>query len=277
MRHRQTSASVAACFCLGLSGTAFAAPPTPYSWTGFYAGGNAGYSWGNANNTYSEPAFAGPPQVGLPTSFSTSGRLDGAIGGFQIGYNRQGNSPWVGGFETDLQWSGERGSSSFTGAYVIPPPPPPPITPPPGINNAQIAPAAALGDPVVNGTLKTSIQWFGTLRGRLGVLITPTAFVYGTGGIAYGGIKSSGTITDSGPPAAWSFGTTATNFGWTLGAGIEGAFPNSPDWTWKVEYLHLDFGRVSGTGFDADFGGPFSWTTDVTDEIVRAGVNYRFH
>jgi outer membrane immunogenic protein len=270
LRYSTITPFAAGCFWLGLSAAAFADPlaPISYNWSGIYAGGNVGYSWGRATNTYNEPAFAGPPAVGLPTSFSTSQQLNGAIGGFQFGYNVQGNSPWVGGFETDFQWSGERGSSSFSGAYVIPPPP---------IPIPDTLPATAPGDPLVNGTFKASIQWFGTVRGRLGVLITPTAFVYGTGGFAYGQIKSSGTITDAGPPAAWSFGATTINFGWTLGAGIEGAFPNSPDWTWKVEYLYIDFGRVSGTGFDTDFGGPFNWSTNVTDNIVRGGFNYRFH
>jgi outer membrane immunogenic protein len=255
---------------VGLASVACADPPVPYSWTGFYAGGNVGYSWGKADETYSEPAFALLPIIGLPTSFSTSQKLDGVIGGVQIGYNVQGNSPWVGGFETDFQGSGERGSSSFSHSYGI--------FIPTFFTKADLA-RTEPGDPLITGTLNTSLQWFGTVRGRLGVLITPTAFVYGTGGFAYAGIKTSGTIADSFPPApvSWSFGNSAIALGWTLGAGIEGAFPNSADWTWKVEYLHLAFGGVGGTGFDTDFGGIFSWNSTVTDDIVRGGFNLRFH
>jgi outer membrane immunogenic protein len=33
--------------------------------------------------------------------------------------------------------------------------------------------------------------WFGTLRGRLGLLVTPTILVYGTGGLAYGQTETS--------------------------------------------------------------------------------------
>lgn len=39
-------------------------------------------------------------------------------------------------------------------------------------------------------------QWSGAVRGCLGVLITPTAFVHGTGGFTYAGLYSSLTVTD---------------------------------------------------------------------------------
>jgi outer membrane immunogenic protein len=68
--------------------------------------------------------------------------------------------------------------------------------------------------------------------------------------------------------------------GWTLGGGVEGVVPNMSNWTWKAEYLYLDLGSVSGTGLEAgpDLGTlPYSWSTKVTDNIVRVGLNYHFH
>jgi outer membrane immunogenic protein len=134
-----------------------------------------------------------------------------------------------------------------------------------------------------SGTVEAKILWFGTVRGRAGVLVTPTILMYGTGGLAYGKVSVSSTITGTGLPAQ-PFGTTATTsvgdsetkFGWTLGAGVEGAFPNSSNWTWKLEYLYIDLGSLSGAGTDAIIG-PYSWSAKITDNIVRVGVNYKFY
>ena len=74
-------------------------------------------------------------------------------------------------------------------------------------------------------------------------------------------------------------GGSATNVGWTVGGGVEGAIPNMSNWTWKLEYLYIDFGTVSGNNVDAfvDLNHyPYSWGTRVTDNIFRGGLNYRF-
>jgi outer membrane immunogenic protein len=76
----------------------------------------------------------------------------------------------------------------------------------------------------------------------------------------------------------WSYGNSATNVGWTVGAGIEGLVPNTTSWTWKVEYLCIDFGSVSGTGHDTILVQPYSWSARVADNnILRFGLNYQFH
>ncbi len=236
---------------------ALKAPPPPapvYSWTGFYVGGNIGYSWGNGDSNYYEPIFS---VLGLPIPISASQKLDGLIGGGQIGYNWQANNTWVFGLEADLQGSGEKGSSSTADPWGI------------------------VVDPTLTLTNKADIQWFGTVRGRVGVLATPTMLLYGTGGLAYGGISVSGSVNDGfiGPTNTWSFSDTTTKVGWTLGAGIEGAFPNTSNWTWKLEYLYIDFGTVSGNKLDSInlIAFPYSWSTRVTDNILRVGFNYRFY
>jgi outer membrane immunogenic protein len=242
--------------------SALAAPPylapslAPYSWTGFYVGGNAGYSWGSGDFTYNESAFGA---WGLPTSISTSKDLDGAIGGLQTGYNWQFGNAWVAGLETDFQWSGEKASTSFSDPYT---------------NSFEGG--------VISGNINSKLLWFGTVRGRVGVLATPAILIYTTGGLAYGRVETSGTITDTwtglGPyTATWSFGHSETRTGWTVGGGVEGAIMNSP-WTWKVEYLYMDLGSIGGSGYESDpnFTGSYNWTTKFTDNIVRFGVNYRF-
>ena len=239
-----------------------------YSWTGFYIGANVGYSWGKGNSSYNDPNFA---DFGAPGLNPLSEKLDGVIGGGQIGYNWQANSNWVLGLEADIQGSGERGKSYFSDPYSV------------GVDCDVFC-------STVSGTMHAAIDWFGTVRGQVGVLATPTTLLYATGGLAYGGVNSSGTITDacfSGlaagcTPGSWGFANTSIKAGWTAGGGVEGVIPNSTNWTWKVEYLYLNLGTVSGSGLEAGVGGdfgslPYNWSTRVTDNILRAGVNLHFH
>ena len=45
-----------------------------------------------------------------------------------------------------------------------------------------------------NLSVTKELDYFGTVRGRLGWLAYPSLLVYGTGGLAYGGVKSSLTL-----------------------------------------------------------------------------------
>jgi outer membrane immunogenic protein len=67
--------------------------------------------------------------------------------------------------------------------------------------------------------------------------------------------------------------------GWTVGAGVEGVI--SGNWTAKLEYLYIDLGNVSGsfaTPLIAPSGAfaTSSYSSHITDNIVRVGINYRF-
>jgi outer membrane immunogenic protein len=113
--------------------------------------------------------------------------------------------------------------------------------------------------------------------------------LYGTGGLAFGGVKVSGSgaanisltacivgigcIPTGSASGAFAFSQSETKAGWTLGAGVEGALTGN--WTWKAEYLYLDLGTESGSVAD-NFGGIASWSAKFTDNIVRVGLNYKF-
>jgi outer membrane immunogenic protein len=256
---RELLASAAAVGLLAGAASASVAQPIPFSWTGFYGGVNAGYSWGDSSWSYNESGFG---CCGLPTTISGDTHLNGPIGGFQAGYNIQAGS-WVWGLETDFQFSGEAGSSRFSYRY-----------------------SDCEGTCRLSGIVRSEIDWFGTVRGRAGWLVTPSTLVYTTGGLAYGRVSASGNFTDDGcvPTACtWGFSTSATNVGWVVGTGFE-IFPSlSPYWSLKVEYLYMNLGSLSGTGVDPNLGGfegnnrVYSWTANFTDNIVRFGVNYHFH
>jgi outer membrane immunogenic protein len=214
-----------------------------YNWTGFYIGLNAGYSWGRQDNDLVNVV------TGV-TEFSNSDHLNGFIGGGQIGYNWQVNQ-WVFGLEADFQGSGQKGDGTFFIATV------------PGI--------VAAGTPASTFNYTDKLDWFGTVRGRIGYAMGATGnwLPYVTGGWAYGHGEISGTTTSLG--VATSFSGSQDYSGWTVGGGVEWAFLNN--WSAKVEYLYIDFGDGPTV--------PVSATRDIvsgkmTDNILRAGLNYKF-
>jgi outer membrane immunogenic protein len=111
---------------------------------------------------------------------------------------------------------------------------------------------------------KTENNFLATVRGRLGYAFD-RVLPYITGGLAVGNIKNSypGFTT-----------VDETNAGWTIGGGVEFAF--APNWSAKVEYLHVDLGDVSCTAGTACFVAGTGNTVTLTEEVVRGGINYRF-
>ena len=116
----------------------------------------------------------------------------------------------------------------------------------------------------ITSSLTQKLDWFGTARARAGFLATPTLLLYGTGGFAYGEVKTSGSVTGTGlagTPLTVAFpGTSSTRSGWTAGGGIEGRIVSN--WTWKLEYLYMDLGRVSDGPIVATWNsgaGPQHW------------------
>jgi outer membrane immunogenic protein len=212
-----------------------------YNWTGFYVGLNAGYSWGHQDN---DLVFA-PTGV---TLFSNSDHLNGFIGGGQLGYNWQVNQLVVG-IEADFQGSGQKGDGTFL------------ILPVGFFANLPAATSIAYSD---------KLNWFGTVRGRIGYAFDRW-LPYLTGGWAYGHGEISGTTTTG--ALVTSFSATHNYSGWTLGGGMEWAFQNN--WSAKAEYLYIDFG--DGPTVAANAAGTLNIVSGkLTDNIVRLGVNYKF-
>ena len=230
-----------------------------YDWTGFYVGGNIGYSWGRSSDSTTITNATGTTVL-----FSDTDRtnLNGVVGGGQIGYNWQMQSLLFG-LEADIQGTGEKGTHDYLcpTSTCIPP-----------VVGAAVIPGAAVSE-----ALSQKIDWFGTVRGRIGVLATPTLLLYATGGLAYGEVDSNATIAPvtTGVSAAIA-GVNSTNVGWTLGAGIEGAIGGN--WTARLEYLYVDLGTVSGS-FATTIGTTSlvsNFSSRITDNILRVGVNYKF-
>jgi outer membrane immunogenic protein len=102
---------------------------------------------------------------------------------------------------------------------------------------------------------------------------------YGTGGLAFGEIKTTGTMTGFNPNgvALASIGSTSTTrAGWTVGVGVEGKI--TQNWSAKLEYLYMDLGRFGSGPFTLAPGSAISanLSSRFTDNILRAGINYQF-
>jgi outer membrane immunogenic protein len=234
-----------------------------WTWDKFYVGLNGGYSWGRSDTSGTfYNALTGVQQS--PTQ-SGNINLDGWLFGGQVGKNWQfGN--WVAGIEVDGQWTDEKGGRGFT--CVAGPPLCNAITGGPG---AGVAPTS---------TFNQHIEWFVTLRPRVGMLVTPSALLYVTGGLAVAGIQTDGVLNGfaAGPavPVSAAWGHESTRFGWVVGAGLEARLGGN--WTGKIEGLYMDYGNVSGSATLLTNAPPlrFDYNSDITDVVVRAGVNYHF-
>jgi outer membrane immunogenic protein len=252
--------------------------PVPvFTWTGFYAGFNAGYGFdASSNNQATVIGVNGASTLVLPgttavVAFGNGQSNDGFVGGGQVGYNYQftPGSGVVVGIEADAQYvdfGRERNRFSATG------------------------PLAA--QQVFNPAGISGLDYFGTVRGRLGYAFDRVLF-YGTGGFAYG----SGGGRDFGLPnrSRDDFQT-----GWAAGGGIEYALPTdsflnffrSSAVTLKVEglYVNLDQGNRNNGAFAINNAGAVITTaspgvvlvsggTQVRNTefaVVRAGLNYKF-
>ena len=230
------------------------------NWTGFYLGVNGGYGWAARSSALSASAIENL------TAESASSRLwtEGGFGGGQLGYNVQ-RDRFVFGIEADIQGSGISGK-----AETIP----------------------FSGNVTTDAWAKSSLDWFGTVRGRAGYAVGGT-LLYATGGFAYGGVRDrlNQLVTSTNPvtPAAVydTASSNATATGYVVGGGFETAI--TPSWSFKAEYQYLDLSSTllstatantdipypcGGNGPCSDNGTAVA-KFDHTYHTVRIGLNYK--
>ena len=105
---------------------------------------------------------------------------------------------------------------------------------------------------------------------------------YVTGGLALTRLGVSNSFSDNVPLGAGTAGSanaSATKAGWVVGGGLEYALIKN--WSIKAEYLFMDFGKVTATGTIINTAGPgyaqgISTSSDLTAQVARVGVNYKF-
>jgi outer membrane immunogenic protein len=222
----------------------------PYNWTGFYAGLNLGWTMNDSSYNLSPTGkFSGDPDNPLRTD---SGDFNGPAltAGGQFGYNYQ-ISRYVLGLETDLNYNGF--SETLPASRTLASP--------------------LLGD--FSHTVTQKIDYFGTVRGRLGFTPCNRLLVYATGGFAYGHVSSNSDLLFSEAGDHYAGSSTTGGTGWAVGGGVEYALNRC--WSVRLEYLFIDLGSKSYTYGNQLFPG-YTYTTqlDTSEHAVRIGLNYRF-
>jgi outer membrane immunogenic protein len=225
------------------------AEPAPmYSWAGSYLGLNAGYGWSRF-------------KVKDPTEFDHTGVVfhyddfsfngSGWFFGLQNGYNWQSGA-WVFGFESDLQLARINGDKNF---------------------HASIFGNTTNNSRTFDTDVSSDINWFGTVRARLGYSVTPAMLIYATGGFAYGEVRSQLFF----PLATGGFTNfvavdTHTRFGYSAGGGIEHKI--APNVSLKAEYLYVNLGNHSNSFLIAN--DVYTWRERVDLHTARIGVNVQY-
>jgi outer membrane immunogenic protein len=284
-------------------------PVVPFfSWAGFYVGAHAGYIWADpelvatskANLTRSavttpaggvSPGGTDPAQAVAVTSVSPPGSLNDTSGhrfngGVQLGYNIQ-SGYWIYGAETDVSAGRRRIGTNSTVTGTLPC----------GVVDAN----GTCRPPIANvaQTMTTSsfaeaeVDWYGTLRARLGVA-RDRWLAYATGGLAYGTVKVTNTGTFNGltgtneAAGANSLGLTSvasdskTKVGWA--ASVGGAYAWSDTVSVFVEWTRISLGNLSVlTGTTTQLvptaGGAVSGTAisdvKVQFDTINVGLNIK--
>lgn len=269
--------ALAAAALVGFGTAAYAADlpsshvaPQPYvqpiaaatiNWTGFYLGGTVGGLWthndGGNLHALSNNAALNSYSTGANSNDSKANVTFGA----NVGYNYQFGSNVVAGVELDYNWANADRHSNFV--YTQP------------VWNG-------MADYTAEGYSRSKLNSYGSLRARIGYLVSPSFLIYATGGVAMGEVKSTGAVSEyltvfgQDLDLGARYGSRSkTLWGWTVGGGAEYAL--NRNWSVKAEYLYTDLGNKT-YNFDISNQADYQFSSAQKNQfsVARVGVNYRF-
>jgi opacity protein-like surface antigen len=183
----------------------------PWSWAGFYVGGQTGAFGGTS--TFSDPYG--------PSVFGDKVTTNGFLAGLQLGYDWQVAPRWIFGVVADTNYVDSNGSFTCLQAFTT----------------------------LIGSNCEASPRALATVAGRVGFLVDPlgNTLVYGKGGAAW--MESSISIHPGYVPMLAKFpgamfpgsstSTNASAWGGTVGAGLEHAL--TPAWSFSLEYDYYRF------------------------------------
>ncbi|MBI1212737.1 MAG: outer membrane beta-barrel protein [Alphaproteobacteria bacterium] len=239
---RRLLAAAAAGFWLAAASMASA--DEPYKWEGFYVGVQGGGDWGT---TKVVDPYGGNISDGEINT-------NGFFGGLEAGYNFQSfaNPVWVVGIEGDLDFADTDGTTTCNAVFTN----------------------------VISANCRSSQDFFATLTARVGHAWgaegRTLTYLKAGGALVHNDIKI--TNNESSPYFFPPTTSSDTDFGWTIGIGLEQAL--TPAWSLKAEYDYLHFNGSMRTPDTVAPGIPISLsgrTTSVRETfgLVKLGLNYK--
>ncbi|MFC2248272.1 outer membrane protein [Labrys portucalensis] len=212
----------------------------PYSWTGFYGGVQAGYTWGKSD--YSDYWIASG-------EWDYKGKLtaNGFTAGVYTGYNYQFQNNLVVGIEGDINYDSLKGSARARG----------------NLNFSHGAP-----DPITTYKQRAELKWDGSVRLRVGYALD-RFLPYVTGGVAFGKYDFAPIWNVDGP-----LRYSSTQVGWTVGAGLEYAVTDNL--IARVEYRYADYGKKDYFNYSTTAAGNYNDRINLKTHTIRAGISYKF-
>ena len=204
---------------------------------------------------FSDPALASPADANSQPINGTAFR-----GSPYVGWNWQIAPKWVVGLEGDFGFAEH--TTSLQGIGFSPSVPP------------------FTGSEGNSFAVRTT--WDASMRGRLGLLVTPATLVYTTAGAVWQHFDAVSTCSNNGGlPGCSGFlplvvTNSATKAGWTAGLGAETML--SGNWFARAAYRYADLGTSSFTIARNNPGASVSTDFDVAlrTHTVIFGIAYKF-
>jgi outer membrane immunogenic protein len=190
-------------------------------------------------------AFA---QGAIPAVGANSASSSSWLAGAQAGYNWQKGS-LVYGVEADISGTGLKSTMNTTLLSLFVPPP--------------------------TASTTSSIDWYGTLRGRLGWATGPVMF-YGTGGLAYGQTRVNSTLNDNIVLTSLNSQSSSVKAGWVVGFGVE--YLLRPNLIANLGYQYVDLGTTSLVASSPGGPAPLSQSVNASGrfQVVSVGLSWLF-
>jgi outer membrane immunogenic protein len=209
----------------------------PFSWSGFYIGGNLGAAW-NSGGSVSDT---------FGSTFTGSGQTTKFTGGGQVGVNYEFYGGVVVGAEAMFDWlPNTTNTFNVTG-----------------------------GGPAAGNTASATLnsRWLTTATGKLGYA-WDRVLVYGKGGGAWVGANNP-SLTVNGLGQTLSSSTT-NNFGWTAGIGVEWAFAYNWSARVEYDFIGLQNQSITVVNPGSPFNGDTINFNNRNISLITAGLNYKF-